>query len=155
MRFSFNTWNMLNNKKYLFSIPLMIMGIVMIILGLRWMLVEQPWMLDKIANEERLGISFDKLFEPDINNTLPDYLRQIYRFFGLWVVIIGLFITSFSRPSIINYKKVRISLLFCIGVMCFLGLILAYILIPSSPFIYLGWFLLLMYSVATLNYKKF
>ena len=133
----------------------MVMGIVMIILGLRWMFVEQPWMLDKIANEERLGMSFDKLFESDINNTLPGYLRQIYRFFGLWVVIIGLFITSFLRPSIIKYEKVRISLLFCIGVMCFLGLILAYILIPSSPFIYLGWLLLLMYSVAALNYKKF
>ena len=146
---------MLENKKYLFSIPLMIMGIIMIILGLRWMIVEQPWMLDKIANEERLGMSFDKLFESDINNTLPDYLRQIYRFFGLWVVIIGLFITSFSRPSIIKYEKVRISLLFCIGVMVCLGLILAYILIPSSPFIYLGWLLLFMYSVAALNYKKF
>ena len=133
----------------------MVMGIVMIILGLRWMFVEQPWMLDRIANEERLGMSFDKLFESDINNTLPGYLRQIYRFFGLWVVIIGLFITSFSRPSIIKYEKVRISLLFCIGVMVCLGLILAYILIPSSPFIYLGWFLLLMYSVAALNYKKF
>ena len=133
----------------------MTMGIIMIILGLRWMFVEQPWMLDEIANEERLGMSFDKLFESDINNTLPGYLRQIYRFFGLWVVIIGLFITSFSRPSIIKYKKVRINLLFCIGVMVCLGLILAYILIPSSPFIYLGWFLLLMYSVAALNYKKF
>ena len=133
----------------------MVMGIVMIILGLRWMFVEQPWMLDRIANEERLGMSFDKLFESDINNTLPGYLRQIYRFFGLWVVIIGLFITSFSRPSIIKYEKVRINLLFCIGVMVCLGLILAYILIPSSPFIYLGWFLLLMYSVAALNYKKF
>ena len=133
----------------------MTMGIIMIILGLRWMFVEQPWMLDEIANEERLGMSFDKLFESDINNTLPDYLRQIYRFFGLWIVIIGLFITSFSRPSIIKYEKVRINLLFCIGVMVCLGLILAYILIPSSPFIYLGWFLLLMYSVAALNYKKF
>ena len=146
---------MLNNKKYLFSIPLMTMGIIMTILGLRWIFAEQPWMLDRIANEERLGMSFDKLFEPDINNTLPGYLRQIYRFFGLWVIIIGLFITSFSRPSIINDKKVRISLLFCIGIMVCLGLILAYILIPSSPFIYLGWFLLLMYSVAALNYKKF
>ena len=146
---------MLNNKKYLFSIPLMTMGIIMTILGLRWIFVEQPWMLDRIANEERLGMSFDKLFEPDINNTLPGYLSQIYRFFGLWVIIIGLFITSFSRPSIIKDKKVRISLLFCIGIMVCLGLILAYILIPSSPFVYLGWFSLLMYSVAALNYKKF
>jgi len=133
----------------------MIMGIIMIFLGLRWMFAEQPWMLDKVANEERLGMSFDKLFEPSINNALPGYLRQIYRFFGLWVIIIGLFITSFSRPSIVKDKKVRISLLFCIGIMICLGLILAYILIPSSPFIYLGWFSLLMYCVTALNYKKF
>ncbi len=133
----------------------MIMGIIMIFLGLRWMFVEQPWMLDKVANEERLGMSFDKLFEPNINNTLPGYLRQIYRFFGLWVMIIGLFITSFSRPSIINDKEIRISLMFCIGIMVCLALILAHILIPSSPFIYLGWFLVLMYCVSALNYKKF
>ena len=117
------------------------------------MIVDQPWMLDKVANEERLGMSFDKLFEPSINNTLPGYLKQIYRFFGLWVIIIGLFITSFSRPSIIEYKKIRFTLLFCTGIMIYLGLILAYMLIPSSPFIYLGWFSILMHFVSALNYK--
>ena len=144
---------MLNNKKILFSIPLITMGIIMIFIGIRWMIVDQPWMLDKAANEERLGMSFDKLFEPSINNTLPGYLKQIYRFFGLWVIIIGLFITSFSRPSIIEYKKIRFTLLFCTGIMIYLGLILAYMLIPSSPFIYLGWFSILMHFVSALNYK--
>tara|TARA_B110001454_G_scaffold211675_1_gene227621 strand:- start:430 stop:870 length:441 start_codon:yes stop_codon:yes gene_type:complete len=146
---------MLNNKKMLFSTPLIFIGIIMIFMGIRWMIVDQPWMLDKIANEERLGISFDKLFEPSINNTLPGYLRQIYRFFGLWVIIIGLFIVSFSRPSIIEYKNIRFTLLFCTGIMLCSGLILAYILIPSSPFIYLGWFLLLMYFVSAWNYRSF
>jgi len=146
---------MLNNKKILFSTPLIFIGIIMIFMGIRWMIVDQPWMLDKVANEERLGVSFDKLFEPSINNTLPGYLRQIYRFFGLWVIIIGLFILSFSRPSIIEYKNIRFTLLFCTGIMLYSGLILAYILIPSSPFIYLGWFLLLMHFVSAWNYRSF
>ena len=90
------------NKKLLFSIPMILMGLIMIILGARWMIVNEPWMLDQIANEERLEMTFDELFKYDINKTLPDYLRQIYRFFGLWVIIIGLFITLFSIPKIKN-----------------------------------------------------
>jgi len=125
----------------------------MIFLGTRWMIVDQPWMLDKVANEERLGMSFDKLFEPNINSTLPGYLKQIYSFFGLWVIIIGLFITLFSRPTIIKDRKIRFNLIFCTGIMIYSGLILAYMLIPSSPFIYLGWFSILMHLVSALNYK--
>ena len=33
---------------------------------LRWMLVDEPWMLDKVANEERLNMTFDKLFNEKI-----------------------------------------------------------------------------------------
>ena len=58
----------------------MIIGFIMIICGGRWMIVDEPWMLDQIANEERLEMTFDKLFKADINNTLPGYLKQIYRF---------------------------------------------------------------------------
>ena len=146
---------LLNNKKILFSIPLIIIGLTMVIMGTQWMISEEPWMLDKTANEERLEISFDELFKPSINDTLPGYLKQIYRFFGLWVIIIGLFILSFSRSNIIKYKKVRFSLVFCVGIMVCSGLILAYILIPSSPFIYLGWFSILMHFISTWNYKNF
>ena len=146
---------LLNNKKILFSIPLIIIGLTMVIMGTQWMISEEPWMLDKTANEERLEMSFDELFKPSINDTLPGYLKQIYRFFGLWVMIIGLFILSFSRGNIIEYQKVRLSLIFCIGIMVYSGLILAYILIPSSPFIYLGWFSILMHFISVWNYKKF
>ena len=90
---------MINKRYYLFSIPFFIIGIVMIFLGARWMIVSEPWMLDQVANEDRLGMTFDKLFNDDINKTLPSYLKQIYRFFGLWVMIIGLFIISFSRKK--------------------------------------------------------
>tara|TARA_Y100000817_G_scaffold278886_1_gene241921 strand:+ start:636 stop:923 length:288 start_codon:yes stop_codon:yes gene_type:complete len=87
------------SKKLLFSTPLIIMGLSMIFLGFGWILVDEPWMLDKVANEERLQMSFDDLFEIKINETLPGYLKQIYRFFGLWVLTIGIFITLLSMPK--------------------------------------------------------
>ena len=80
------------------------MGITLVFLGIRWMLVDSPWMLDEIANVERLGMEFNELFEPEINKTLPGYLRQIYRFFGFWVIIIGLFLTFFTTPEISKKK---------------------------------------------------
>ena len=83
--------------KKIFLTPIKILGLIFIVLGLRWMLVDEPWMLDKVANEERLNMIFEKLFSEEINDTLPGYLKQIYRFFGLWVSIIGLFIISFSN----------------------------------------------------------
>ena len=145
----------MNKRKIsLFSIPLLIMGITMIFLGARWMIVDEPWMLDKVANEERLEMSFDQLFQEEINNTLPGYLRQIYQFFGLWVGVIGLFIFLFARTSLTNISKVRISLLICIGTMILFGTIMAHMLIPSSPFVYLAWGLIILYSISLYAHKS-
>tara|TARA_B100000401_G_C52546094_1_gene596195 strand:+ start:107 stop:394 length:288 start_codon:yes stop_codon:yes gene_type:complete len=88
------------NYKLLFSYPYIIIGIVMIILGLRWIFSPEPWLLDKVANLDRINeASFDEFFNksPD---TLPNYLKQIYKFFGLWVSIIGVFIALFSMPKV-------------------------------------------------------
>tara|TARA_B100000614_G_C14536319_1_gene488559 strand:- start:1339 stop:1779 length:441 start_codon:yes stop_codon:yes gene_type:complete len=141
-------------KILMFSIPLLIMGITMIFLGARWMIVDEPWMLDKVANEERLEMSFDQLFQEEINNTLPGYLRQIYQFFGLWVGVIGSFILLFSRTSLTNVSKVRVSLLICIGIMVLFGTIMAHMLIPSSPFVYLAWVLIILYSISFYAHKS-
>ena len=146
---------MIKNKKILFSLPFIIIGIIMLFLGLRWMTIDDPWMLDKVANEERLNMSFDQLFEPAINSTLPGYLKQIYRFFGLWVASIGLFIISFSRPKLIKNRNTRFSLLLCVGIIIYSALLLAYVLIPSSPFIYLGWLFLILHSTSIWIYRKF
>ncbi|MDG2372536.1 MAG: hypothetical protein P8L83_07980 [Flavobacteriaceae bacterium] len=124
--------------KKVFNISISIIGITLITLGARWMIVDQPWMLDQVANEERLGMTFDQLFNNEINKTLPDYLKQIYRFFGLWVIIIGLFVCGLSRPIMTSDSRIRVLLLYCIGVMSYSGLALALVWIPSSPFIYLG-----------------
>jgi len=126
----------------------------MIFLGARWMIVDEPWMLDKVANIERLEMTFDELFEPNINSTLPGYLRQIYRFFGLWVSIIGFFIISFSSPKLTSQEIIRKRLLFCMGIMMVMGTILGYALIPSSHFIYLMWIMNILYLFCIYNHSK-
>ena len=39
-------------SKKLFLGPLVLLGYIFFILGIRWLIVDEPWMLDKIANEE-------------------------------------------------------------------------------------------------------
>ena len=140
--------------KKIFLIPIVTLGIIFIVLGLRWMLVDEPWMLDKVANEERLNMTFDQLFNEEINETLPGYLKQIYRFFGLWVCIIGLFIVSFAKTKFIENRAFARNLLICIGLMVISAQTMAYFLIPSSPFIFLGWGSILMFLVSLWAYRK-
>jgi len=140
--------------KKIFLIPIVTLGIIFIVLGFRWMLVDEPWMLDKVANEERLNMTFDQLFSEEINETLPGYLKQIYRFFGLWVSIIGLFIVSFAKTKFIESKAFAKNLLICIGIMVISTQSMAYFLIPSSPFIYLGWGSILLYLVSLWGFRK-
>ena len=141
-------------KNRLFSIPLLTIGFIFIIMGLMWIFVDEPWMLDKVANEERLKITFEKLFSNEINDTLPGYLQQIYRFFGLWVSMIGLFIVSFLREKFIQDSDIRKSLLICTGLTVYLALILAYIWIPSSPFIYLGLGSVILHAISIIGNRK-
>ena len=140
--------------KKIFLTPILTLGIIFIILGLRWMLVDEPWMLDKVANEERLNMTFDQLFNEEINETLPGYLKQIYRFFGLWVSIIGLFIVSFAKTKFIENKAFARNLIISIGLMVISAQTMAYFLIPSSPFIYLGWGSIFMFLVSLWGYRK-
>jgi hypothetical protein len=141
-------------KKRLFRIPLLTIGFIFIIMGLRWIFVDEPWMLDKVANEERLNMTFENLFSNEINDTLPGYLQQIYRFFGLWVSMIGLFIVSFLREKFIQDSDIRKSLLICTGLTVYLALILAYIWIPSSPFIYLGLGSVILHAISIIGNRK-
>ena len=118
------------------------------ILGPRWMLVEEPWLLDQVANEETLGISFDELFSNDINSTLPEYLRTIYRFFGLWVTFIGLlFLSQLLLFDLTRYKS-RNTIHGIVGMLLIFSLFLGHTRIPSSPFIYLMWFFVLIYVIS-------
>ena len=111
--------------KKIFLLPIVTLGIIFIVLGLRWMLVDEPWMLDKFANEQRLNMKFEELFKAEINSSLPGYLKQIYKFFGLWVFIIGIFIIAFSRPSTNNDQYTKLTLLSCTAILIYFGMIFA------------------------------
>ena len=127
----------MQNKIKLFSYPLMLIGITLILLGARWMIHDEPWMLDEAANVEKLNMEFSELFAIEKNKTLPSYLQQIYKFFGFWVIVIGLFLTIFSSPLLSKEKMVANRLLWIVGFMISIGLWLSYTLIPSSHFIFL------------------
>jgi len=136
------------------SYPLLIVGLVMIVLGMRWIIHPEPWLLDEVANVERLQMSFDDLFSEKINKTLPGYLKQIYEFFGLWVMIIGFFITNYSLPSRIIKKDIAIPLLSIFFFLVVSGLYFGYKLIPSSHFIYLGWGMLFSFCISVYSFYK-
>ena len=123
------------NLKFL-QIPLILISTTLIICGVRWLTHDQPWILDQIANEERLNMSFDELFLINGNQTLSAYLTQIYRFLGLYVLGIGVLLISFSSKKLLQISIVRKRVLTVLGILLFSNLILAYIWIPSSHFIY-------------------
>ena len=140
---------MKNSKIFkLFWIPIFIFGLVLIILGPRWMIVEEPWLLDQVANEETLGISFDELFSSETNSTLPEYLRTIYRFFGLWVTFIGLLILSQLLLFDLTKYKSRNTIHGIVGLFLIFSLFLGHTRIPSSPFIYILWFFVTIYLIS-------
>ena len=141
-------------NKYTLSYPIFLIGVALIISGLRWLINPEPWMLDEVANVERLGMTFEELFKPEINASLPDYLTQIYRFFGFWVLVIGLFISSFSSTSLMNNNKIASRIISLVGFVIGFGLYLSYTFIPSSHFIYLIWFAFILYLVSLYSFIK-
>ena len=60
--------------------PVIIIATVICISGIRWLVSPEPWILDQVANEERLAMTFNELFLIQGNDTLAAYLKQIYRF---------------------------------------------------------------------------
>ena len=69
-----------NKKKIkrLIMLPNLVISLVICVSGLRWLISQEPWILDQVANEERLAMTFNKLFSIKGNNTLAAYLKQIY-----------------------------------------------------------------------------
>ena len=115
-------------------IPLFLIGLGAVGLGLGWLIHPQPWMLDQPPNEALLQTSFQNLFAADINAHLPDYLLVIYRFFGWWVLSIGLLIMTYVQVTRMGTALARNSIL---GVLLAILIGVAYMVfnfIPLSPF---------------------
>ena len=42
--------------------PILVIAAVISISGIRWLVSSEPWILDQVANEERLAMTFNELF---------------------------------------------------------------------------------------------
>ena len=132
--------------------PVILICLTICISGVRWLVSSEPWMLDQLANEERLKMSFTELFLIEGNSTLAEYLTQIYRFLGLYVLGTGLtFLLLMSDDFFKNTKFIK-RLLIILGILLFSNLILAYVWIPASHFIFLMWGSILLYFFSIYNF---
>lgn len=142
-----------NSIKYI-KYPLILISVALCISGIRWLISSEPWMLDQIANEERLQMTFIDLFLIDGNSTLSAYLMQIYRFLGLYVLGIGFILLSFTSDKFLNVFSFRKRFLTVLGVLLFSNLILAYVWIPSSHFIFVMWGAIGLYCFSLYKHLK-
>ena len=132
--------------------PVILICLTICISGVRWLVSSEPWMLDQLANEERLKMSFTELFLIEGNSTLAEYLTQIYRFLGLYFLGAGLtFLLLMSDDFFKNTKFIK-RLLIILGILLFSNLILAYVWIPASHFIFLMWGAILLYFFSVYNF---
>jgi len=134
--------------------PVIIIATVICISGIRWLVSSEPWILDQVANEERLAITFNELFLIEGNDTLSDYLKQIYRFLGLYVFGTGLMLIVFAANKFFKEKSFRNKYLIVLGILLFTNIFLAYFWISSSHFIYIMWGAILLYLISLYNHFR-
>ena len=132
--------------------PLILISISLCISGLRWLVSSEPWMLDQVANEERLQMTFIDLFLIDGNYSLSAYLTQIYRFLGLYVLGIGFSLVSFTSNKFLKIDSFRQRFLIVLGILLVSNLVLAYVWIPSSHFIYVMWGAIALFCFSLYNH---
>ncbi len=134
--------------------PLILICVALCISGFRWLISSEPWMLDQVANEERLQMTFVDLFLIDGNSTLGAYLTQIYRFLGLYVLGIGFLLLSFTPTKFLEIYSFRQRFLTVLGILLVSNLVLAYLWIPSSHFIFVMWGAIGLYCFSLYNHIK-
>jgi len=145
----------MTDKKYKYiKYPIILICFVLCISGIRWLVSPEPWMLDQVANEERLQKSFINLFSSNDNSTLPEYLKQIYRFLGLFVLGVGTILLSFTSDIFFKIYNFRKRFLIVLGSLLIANIILAYFWIPSSHFIYVIWGAIGLYIFALYNHYQ-
>ena len=132
--------------------PLILICISLCISGFRWLVSSEPWMLDQVANEERLQMTFINLFLIDGNYSLSAYLTQIYRFLGLYVLGIGFSLVSFTSNKFLKIDSFRQRFLIVLGILLVSNLVLAYVWIPSSHFIYVMWGAIALFCFSLYNH---
>ena len=80
-------------------VPITLIGLIAVAIGLISILNPELWMLDKASNELIIGLSFEELFSSKSNKGLPIYIKTLYRFFGVWLISIGMLIFAYIRVT--------------------------------------------------------
>ena len=118
-------------------VPMFIVGLVALVLGVVYITIQDPWLLDKEANETLLTVTYSMLFSQSVNQYLPDYLTLMYRFFGWWLTSIGMLIMFYVFVTKMGTQLARNCLYFAtvivlMGVYC---IVLKFI--PETPFLWI------------------
>ena len=116
-------------------VPILIIAIIAIIMGGVWMSHPEPWLLDKVPNEALLKISFENLFANEINLYLSSYLIVLYKFFGLWLMSIGLLTFNYVYITRLGTKLSRTSIHIILLIILMGMYVLVFKFIPTSPFV--------------------
>ena len=115
--------------------PIFLIGVVALVFGFIWAFHPEPWLLDQSPNEALLQTTFKNLFAYEANKFLPSYLIVVYKFFGLWLITIGLLVLSYVKVTKLGTKQAQLSIYSTL----FLTLVSMYYLIfkylPTSPLI--------------------
>ncbi|MBQ08521.1 MAG: hypothetical protein CMD96_01890 [Gammaproteobacteria bacterium] len=117
-------------------VPMFAVGLIALVLGIVYVTIQDPWLLDKKANEALLMATYDELFSQGVNQYLPRYLTLMYRFFGWWLSSIGMLILFYVCVTKMGTSMARNCLYFStaivlIGIYC---IILKFI--PKTPFLW-------------------
>ena len=125
-----------------------IVGLSALVLGVVYVTINEPWLLDKEANEKLLRVTYNTLFAQNVNQHLPDYLTLMYRFFGWWVVSIGLLISVYVLVTKMGTQLARnilhiVTVIILTGIYC-----IEYHFIPETPFLWLTHSIALLFLVS-------
>ena len=129
-------------------VPMFIIGLSALVLGVVYVTINEPWLLDKEANEKLLGVTYNTLFAQNANRHLPNYLTLMYRFFGWWVVSIGLLISVYVLVTKMGTQLARnilhvVTVIILTGIYC-----IEYHFIPETPFLWLTHSIALLFLVS-------
>ena len=129
-------------------VPMFIIGLSVLVLGVVYVTINEPWLLDKEANEKLLGVTYNTLFSQNVNQHLPNYLTLMYRFFGWWVVSIGLLISVYVLVTKMGTQLARnilhiVTVIILTGIYC-----IEYHFIPETPFLWLTHSIALLFLVS-------
>ena len=125
-----------------------IIGLSALVLGVFYVTINEPWLLNKEANEKLLGVTYNTLFAQNANRHLPNYLTLMYRFFGWWVVSIGLLISVYVLVTKMGTQLARnilhvVTVIILTGIYC-----IEYHFIPETPFLWLTHIIALLFLVS-------